>query len=619
MDAVVLTMIDTAGIQNYVFGSNRLRENLGASYLVELATKAWVFRAMDKLGAHNLPAVLAGADDLVHLQRKPDPDLKMEDGKLNAELLYAGGGNALILFASKSVAQRFAQILSQHVLREAPGLELVIAHSEPFRWEPKSKDLWGRDGRVDHLYDVQLSHKKRARQATPTLQLGLGVTAECEATGLVATIYSNRLEPEPRLIGRETAAKLKQSKSRKDTESNAKRRLVEVLKDIDPRFDFPDELDQLGHKGGEESYIAVVHLDGNDMGQVRGKFLEEVKDNREYIQRLRKFSEGVEEASNKALCATFQRLQPLLPDQPRQNQAGDEVWYITEPKPDFRKQKAAIAAKANEKDPDLELSATPKEIELAPIEQADDDEYAATNEHKAYWPFRPIVFGGDDITFVCNGQLGLSLAAAFAEEFANHTAEKDKLGVAIHSGGGVCIVKAHYPFRRAYDLSESLTKTSKQELGSHKQEASALDWHISSTGLSGSLNVIRQREYQVRDGSLLMRPLRLNGTNDWRTWKNFSWLVAVFNFHKQFAGRRNKLKALREALRNGPQAVRTLLKTYELSQEKIIAALQLQGWDSARKSKDEFTGWQGERCGYFDALEAMDHHFLLEEVRDERD
>ena len=33
MAQVVLTIVDTAGIQDYIFGSNRLRENIGASYL----------------------------------------------------------------------------------------------------------------------------------------------------------------------------------------------------------------------------------------------------------------------------------------------------------------------------------------------------------------------------------------------------------------------------------------------------------------------------------------------------------------------------------------------------------------------------------------------------------
>src|SRR5260370_22422013 len=34
-----------------------------------------------------------------------------------------------------------------------------------------------------------------------------------------------------------------------------------------------------------------------------------------------------------------------------------------------------------------------------------------------YIPFRPIVFGGDDVTFVCDCRLGLSLATAYFREF----------------------------------------------------------------------------------------------------------------------------------------------------------------------------------------------------------
>lgn len=34
-----LVIVDTTGIQSYIFGSNRLRENVGASYLVHQATQ----------------------------------------------------------------------------------------------------------------------------------------------------------------------------------------------------------------------------------------------------------------------------------------------------------------------------------------------------------------------------------------------------------------------------------------------------------------------------------------------------------------------------------------------------------------------------------------------------
>jgi hypothetical protein len=67
-------------------------------------------------------------------------------------------------------------------------------------------------------------------------------------------------------------------------------------------------------------------------------------------------------------------------------------------------------------------------------------------------------------------------------------------------------------------------------------------------------------------------------------------------------------------------AFEEFLETYELTRTQILAALKLKGGAEDLPKK----GWAAaedkqQRCAYFDALEAMDHHFLLEEVRDERD
>ncbi len=43
-----LVVVDTMQIQPYIFGSNRLRENVGASYLVDAATRDWAFEAVEK-------------------------------------------------------------------------------------------------------------------------------------------------------------------------------------------------------------------------------------------------------------------------------------------------------------------------------------------------------------------------------------------------------------------------------------------------------------------------------------------------------------------------------------------------------------------------------------------
>ena len=58
-----------------------------------------------------------------------------------------------------------------------------------------------------------------------------------------------------------------------------------------------------------------------------------------------------------------------------------------------------------------------------------------------------------------------------------------------------------------------------------------------------------------------MRPVALTTDgSDWRTWANFSGAAIGFQGgDKAWRGRRNKVKALREALRGGPEAVKHFL------------------------------------------------------------
>jgi phage repressor protein C with HTH and peptisase S24 domain len=579
---VVLTMIDTAGIQSYVFGSNRLRENIGASYLVNQATQDWAYQQLEQLGGHNIKDEKDRRDEADVIMR----DKFIEQESQISELIYAGGGNTAILFRAQDGsadgalknARCFAWKLSRKVLEEAPGLEIVIAHSKPFEWNPQGNEL---PDEIRLLRDGRLAGKKRSRQATPTPLLGLGVTAECEATGLVASQSSKGLEPELRLVSQETIKKL-------EARESANKRLQKLFEGVEQRddFEFSDELDHLGRTGGEESYIAVIHVDGNSMGELIKEYVGKAKDNRKYIERMRAFSAGVKRASRAALIKTLDTLRRYI-------EPGDD------PKTGHKFQQVVEAAPKVVK-PDRRVMSQQKRIRLF------QEGKEKRSNSKPCWPFRPFVFGGDDVTFVCNGQLGLSLATIYMNAFTVATREllEDSVDKEIHTGAGVCIVKVHYPFRRAYDLSEKLAKGAKRHLGEDKRRASAIDWHISSTGLSGSLGAIREREYNVSEGSLLMRPVRLKSNTDWRTWENFNQMVADLNFDEEWAEHRNKVKSLREALRNGIQAVKGFLKINKISLPKLTSA--------AANLHEQ--GWESKRCAYFDAIEAMDHHFLLEEV-----
>ncbi len=103
-----------------------------------------------------------------------------------------------------------------------------------------------------------------------------------------------------------------------------------------------------------------------------------------------------------------------------------------------------------------------------------------------------------------------------------------------------------------------------------------------------------------------MRPVPLHARpNEWRSWGGFAGVATAFLAFSDWKDRRNKVIALREALRKGPGAVEQFRSAYELAELPVldnrIADLQEKGWGP------------GHRCGYFDAVEALDFFLPTEE------
>jgi len=499
---------------------------VGASYLVDCATRKWVTEALPN--PHNV----IDLDD----REKPLTEQVIEDDELEAEVVYAGGGNTVILFASHNLAVEFGRRLTQKVLLKAPGLRIVLAHQE-FDWH--SQPLGGESGAVCKAMSTLALRKADPPPLSPLL--GLGVTASCVYTGLPATVEESE---EHRLVSAEVKAKL-------GAERDAHDRLKALVNWHG--YEVPKDFDDFGRTAGESSYIAVVHTDGNEMGKriqrIRDRFPTADR-NREYIQAMRAFSLSVQNAAGDALQSTVDKLA-----------------------------RAVVDGKIGE------------EIEL--------------RDNKL--PLRPIVFGGDDVTFVCDGRLGLSLSAYYLERFSSHQLT-DKEPVYCRSG--IAVVKTHYPFARAYALAEDLCRSAKayirerQKPPYNEKGLTALDWHFAVGGLVRDLKQVREPEFKVPDeGTLLMRPIRLSDPDrDWRSWSTFSRITQEFRADEKWAERRNKVKALRDALRTGRDAVKHFRAVYSLNELPPLSGQP----DMAVQ------GWQGGRCGYFDAIEAMDFCVLLE-------
>jgi len=544
-----LVVVETMQIQPYIFGSNRLRENVGASYLVDAATRDWSFKAVKDAATGKTN--IGSKNDLID-------GIQIENG-LDAEVLYAGGGNFVILFSDSDKAKKFTSSLSLRALQEAPGLQLVIAQQE-MDWH---KDVL-RD-KLDEVLHTLAVQKRNHAWSAPLL--GLSVTASCNSTGLPATGVVPGIRGEPGyLASDEIRAKVDVAWPQQSDTSEADRRLQETIKLTE--YSYPSDFEDLGATPGEYSHIAVVHADGNGMGQrIReiGNNYATVDKNREFVLALRKFSIDVQHAAVQALKAVIDRLT---------NQVIDENGS------------KLIVQKPN---PKISI-----QIELA---KGKDSRY--------YIPFRPIVFGGDDVTFVCDGRLGLSMATAYLQEFERHTVGLGKDGSKLTACVGVAIVKSHYPFARAYELAAELTRSAKFYRSKEDIGGSCLDWHFALSGLVGSIQEIRDREYKVRAGSLTLRPVTLdaNPKEGQHAWPVVLEGIEAFQ-GEDWVGRRNKIKALRDALREGLSAVEHFRVAFNNKANLPSVLPEMQNWPSK--------GWQGDSCGYFDAIELVDWFIPLE-------
>ncbi len=273
-----LLLIEATRIQDYIFGSNELKQIIGASELVQQATHEWVLAALPE--PHNARRAAAVPDGW-----QIDPPTL--GGAWAAQVIYAGGGNAVILFAHAEDAKKFARELSFKVLQHAPGLRIIVTQ-QPF--DPMQQSL-----RVE-LSNLRTAAAQRKRTPPPSAPLlGLGVTAACVYTGAPAVDRRDR-----RWISAEARAK---QDAAEDGEARLRRHLQGIRL---AGFGFLSDFNQLGERG-EASYMALIHTDGNGMGhriEDHGKTFTAPADNEKYAKAQHAFSERVKDVARTALNRT---------------------------------------------------------------------------------------------------------------------------------------------------------------------------------------------------------------------------------------------------------------------------------------------------------------------------
>jgi len=509
-----ITVVGTVSLQQYIFRSNRLKENIGASYLVTywldqglidtlrneeflIETSAW-----EAYKAGVAPAAPAGATT---------------DG----EVIYVGGGNAALLFQTRERAQQAIGIWSKKVLEEATGLRVAVGYGEV-----KTS--------LVAAYKEALRDLEACENGLPfgASLLALPVVRTCTSTGLPAVTQSDE---EGDWISREASSKRKQV-GMEYQPGPAQQSIAQAFRTtLAAPERFAVQLDELGGREGE-SHIAVVHADGNGVGKLLTTVVaRDTVDDAAFLHDVREFSASVARLAFTAFQQTLRRLKSAL-----------SLDRLTIRQPIF--------------------------------------------------PIRPIVYGGDDLTFVCDGRLGLELAAVYLQEFAQGKITVAGAPQAIDACAGVAIVPTKFPFARAYAFAEELCTLAKKKRQERKQDGSWLDFHISLEGATGSIDEVRQHQYRTLTGQqLYQRPY--NVLEDWGTFVN------ILRHFRTWP--RSRAKGLLQALVQGPGATQRFVagahwRQYMLPNPRGI---------DANASREGWTGGGAQSTTpYFDPLEALDFY-----------
>jgi len=455
-----------------VFGSNKLKENLGASWLIQEIYKKPLEEALSN--------IRVGYD--FNAWNTNPGKISMKHGD-EFEIGYIGGGNALLFFKHKKHAEEFIKKWTTSLLFLSPGVITATACSEI---------------NLDNIFSEELSkifaelHKNKYGQIPNTVIPRHGITAECSHSGY--SMENCWSESEQTYLSGIAMAKIDASeKAMKELEVENE----EIKRLLDDKYCFTDELDKLGQLAGE-SHIAIVHIDGNGMGK---RF-----QNAGTLEALRNLSCSVKKVTSDSftelvnhVVSKFSEIETAL------GYGGQNKW--------------------------------PEE------------------KGKKIIPFRPIIIGGDDITFVSEGRLGIYLAKLFLKFFETYGADiKDETGKGLSACAGVAITKTKYPFYRGYELSEELCGIAKK-IRLKEKEGSWLDFHISYGGFSGTLSSIRDAHYKSPQGDLLFRPYKIKSTNE----RGFETLVRnTKELKKSFP--KNKVKELRQVLTLGKVSVDRFMK-----------------------------------------------------------
>lgn len=555
----ILAMYDVRGIQSYIFRTNKVKEVMGASGIVEhIIHDALAYAVKQKQMAQKAVLSWENEEELLIFQ---------ESSNISIQVLFIGGGNAYVMYRNREMAVGITKHMSRFVLDKTYSLQLAVAMVQ-------------KTASYQQDYQNVQNEMSKIKASMPFSRcLGaLPVVAMDDMTGFpCSTDDKEKLKNKMEYTA--------------DLCSESTQKLIQYYETMQQGNE--KHHDNLITKKGKQSMIAVVHIDGNNMGMRIRELIEHHKTYESAVKKMRTISKNINNSFKDAY--------------------GEMETYLNQ--------------------------------------WVQSDENHILKKSGVY--LRKIIVAGDDITFVCNAKIALSLVRYFIQQVSQKVMDGEQTKENIEKYGmsvcaGIAYVHSHFPFSVAYHVAEECCDSAKKRAKAEenkqkiylKKEKNGkehflerignwVDFQICKNVQTVDLEGNREKNYQIAEKeNLLRRPyyieveqsnivseqtteayIAMNEKNRQYAFSIFKELYAFFSDDKKIPS--SMAKKLRNTYPLGKHAVEEYLQFIE-SRGKLTEEIKREALSGKKESLGYITQEEQFVAAWYDVLEMLDLYDALE-------
>ena len=260
----VLVLYDIRAKQNFIFRTNHMKEIIGASDIIRDCFKDYLFPQARQVGKGIFP----GENDAREPFSRETFERHLADGYIG-EVVYDGGGNFILLYKDVETYRKITYEFTKEVLKKVGTLRVLSSYIEGVNFDDYKEDS-------RKLYAAHAINENKESNIAPWSTLPIVQVDRRTSMPLVGKLHTeNAMEK----LSKESIAKIE--------------KYHQEAKERQSEFD-EKQIDMLVRKKGEDSLLAIVYIDGNNMGAQVQQCIKGKQTYEECVAALRDFSLNIQ-------------------------------------------------------------------------------------------------------------------------------------------------------------------------------------------------------------------------------------------------------------------------------------------------------------------------------------